>query len=59
MFKNVNKKLICIIGLALIFLIILFFLFRNDIVDNNKDIQITNRYVAYVKINPLIKIEYT
>ena len=59
MFKNVNKKLICIIGLVLIFLIILFFLFRNDIVDNNKDIQITNSYVAYVKINPLIKIEYT
>ena len=59
MFKNVNKKLICIIGLALIFLIVLFFLFRNDIVDNNKDIQITNSYVAYVKINPLIKIEYT
>ena len=58
MFKNVNKKLICIIGLALIFLIILVFLFKNDIVDN-KDIQITNSYVAYVKINPLIKIEYT
>lgn len=59
MFKNVNKKLICIIGLALIFLIILFFLFRNEKVDNNKNIQITNSYVAYVKINPLIKIEYT
>lgn len=59
MFKNFNKKLICIIGLALIFLIIIIFLFRNDIFDNNKDIQITNSYVAYVKINPLIKIEYT
>ena len=59
MFKNVNKKLICIIGLALIFLIILIFLFRNEKVDNNKNIQITNSYVAYVKINPLIKIEYT
>ena len=59
MFKNVNKKLICIIGLALIFLIILIFLFRNEKVDNNKNIQITNSYVSYVKINPLIKIEYT
>lgn len=58
--KNVNKKLSFIIFcIVLCFVILIIYLFKNDNVNKNKDIATTNNYIAYIKINPLIKLEYS
>lgn len=57
-----NKKyLIClIIALILISLIVVgVFLFNKDKEENIEKEEIKNNYIAYIKINPLIKIEYS
>ena len=57
-----NKKILIsiILGVALISLIIggiFLFIKNNDEKEQNN--EITNNYVAYISINPLIKLEYT
>ena len=57
-----NKKyLICLItALILISLIVVgVFLFNKDKEENIEKEEIKNNYIAYIKINPLIKIEYS
>ena len=58
--KNKKIFIIIIIGLALIILIasgIFLFIKNNDAKEQNN--EITNNYVAYISINPLIKLEYS
>ena len=58
--KNKKIFIFIIIGLALIILIasgIFLFIKNNDAKEQNN--EITNNYVAYISINPLIKLEYS
>lgn len=58
--KNKKIFIFIIIGLALIILIasgIFLFIKNNDGKEQNN--EITNNYVAYISINPLIKLEYS
>lgn len=58
--KNINKKLLIFIVVTIFcFLILGYFVFKGGKVVDNVDIATTNNYVAYIKINPLIKIEYS
>ena len=57
-----NKKiLICVIATLIIIGLIVrgIFLFSKDNEEKTQNKETTNNYVAYVKINPLIKIEYS
>lgn len=57
-----NKKiLICVITTLILISLIVggIFLFSKDDEEKTQNKETTNNYVAYVKINPLIKIEYS
>lgn len=57
-----NKKVLISIITALILIILIIggiFLFSKDDKDKLQNKEITNDYLAYIKINPLIKIEYS
>ena len=57
-----NKKiLICVITTLILISLIVggIFLFSKDDAEKTQNKETTNNYVAYVKINPLIKIEYS
>ena len=56
-----NKKLVfVIIGVVLIVGLVAFFLLKDKLFDNSKKVveTTTDKYVAYVKINPSVKLEY-
>ena len=58
--KN-KKTLICIVTVLILIGLILggIFLFGKDKEEKTQNNETTNNYVAYIRINPLIKIEYS
>jgi len=58
--KN-KKNLICIVAALILIVLIVggIFLFGKDKEEKTQNKETTNNYVAYVRINPLIKIEYS
>lgn len=57
-----NKKVLIYVITALVLISLIvggIFLFSNDNEEKTQNKETTNNYVAYVKINPLIKIEYS
>ena len=57
-----NKKiLICVITTLILISLIVggIFLFSKDDEEKTQNKETTNNYVAYIKINPSIKIEYS
>ena len=58
--KNKKISISIILGVALISLIIGgIFLFSKNKEEKAQNNEIINNYVAYISINPLIKLEYT